>query len=143
MNHVEKKLGQMKNIGWVILIALLGLMGCSKDTTDTLSSDLTGTWEWVHTTGGIAGVNQTPASVGYTYRVTYTKEGHYLQYDKDGKLQYDYLYETSRSTSIMDNKEHNMLTLNASTTFSYEVRNDSLFLNQEAYDGFNVTFVRK
>lgn len=127
-----------------MIVTLLGFMGCSKDTTtETTTDDLIGTWEWVRTTGGVAGINDTPKTLGYTYKVTYTKEGRYLQYDKDNKLVYDYPYSFARNISIIDNLEHNMLVLNSSLDFSFEIRNDSLFLFQEVYDGVNVTFVRK
>jgi hypothetical protein len=132
----------MKSVFCVISVLAI-LMGCTKNTTDITPADLVGTWEWVKTSGGIAGSTQTPQTLGYTYRVTYTKDGRYLQYDKDNKLAYDESYVISRATSMLDNKERDMVTLDASTTFSFEIRNDSLFLYQEAYDGNNVTFVKK
>jgi hypothetical protein len=133
----------MKFVFYVIVFALFGLTGCTKNTDNTTLTDLTGNWEWVKSSGGIAGVVQTPKTLGYTYHVTYTKDGRYLQYDKDGKLAYDESYIVSQATSILDNKERNMVTLDSSTMFSFEIRNDSLFLYQEAYDGINVTFVKK
>lgn len=134
----------MKFVFYVIVLALVGFTGCTKDTSvDTSAADLVGNWEWVKSSGGIAGVIQTPQTLGYTYHVTYTKDGRYLQYDKDGKLAYDEAYVVSRANSILDNKERDMVTLDASTMFSFTIRNDSLFLYQEAYDGINVTFVKK
>ncbi|NWJ50349.1 MAG: hypothetical protein HXX14_05750 [Bacteroidetes bacterium] len=134
----------MKSVFHVIIIALFGIMGCTKTTDEnTASADLIGNWQWVKTSGGIAGTIQTPTTLGYTYMVTYTKEGRFLQYDKDNKLAYDESYVVSRATSILDNKERDMVTLDAATTFSFEIRNDSLFLYQEAYDGSNVTFIKK
>jgi hypothetical protein len=121
----------MKFVFYVIVLALVGFTGCTKDSSvDSSAADLVGNWEWVKSSGGIAGIVQTPKTLGYTYSVTYTKDGRYLQYDKDGKLAYDESYVISQATSILDNKERNMVTLDASTMFSFEIRNDSLFLYQ-------------
>ncbi|NWJ50350.1 MAG: hypothetical protein HXX14_05755 [Bacteroidetes bacterium] len=133
----------MKSIFCVILLALVGIIGCTKTTTVNATTDLVGTWEWVHTTGGVAKVNETPKTLGYTYKVTYTKEGRFLQYDKDNKLISDQSYFTTGGISVLDSQSHNMITLDSTTNFSYAIREDSLILYQEVYQAYIKTFVKK
>ena len=40
--------------------------------TDDLPQALFGTWSWIRSTGGIAGVTQTPQTEGYTRTLTFT-----------------------------------------------------------------------
>lgn len=132
----------MKSVFCVIVVLFI-LMGCTKNTTEITTTDLVGTWEWVKTTGGVAKVNQTSKTLGYTYNVTYTKEGRYLQYDKDNKLVSDQSYFTTNGLSVLDGQSHSMITLDSTTNYSYAIREDSLVLYQEVYQAFIVTFVKK
>ena len=131
----------MKTIFLSLLSVLfLSMGGCQKET---VSNELVGNWEWVSRTGGIAGVHQTPQTLGYTYTGVYTKDGIYEQYDKDNKLVVTYPYKVIKAVSILDGMEHNMIQLNNAMNSSFEIRNDSLFLVQDVFDGFNEVYVRK
>ena len=128
-----------------ILLSLLSVLftsmsGCQKET---VSTELVGNWEWVSRTGGIAGVHQTPQTLGYTYTVVYTKDGIYEQYDKDNKLIVTYPYNIIKAVSMLDGKEHNMIQSNNAMNSSFEIRKDSLFLVQDVFDGFNEVYIRK
>lgn len=134
----------MKSIFYFIVFALVGIIGCSEDTPVVSSTtDLVGTWEWVHTTGGAAKINQTPKSLGYTYNVVYTKDGRFMQYDKDNKLISNQSYYTTGGISVLDSQSHNMIVLDSTTNFSYAIRADSLILYQEIYQAYIMTFVKK
>ena len=124
----------------LLSIFLLSLNGCQKDIVKT---ELVGKWEWVSTTGGIAGIHQTPQTLGYTYTVVYTKDGKYEKYDQNNQLVLTYPFKIIKDVSIFDNKEHTMIQLNNTMNYSFEIKKDSLFLSQEVYDGFNEVFVRK
>lgn len=131
----------MKTIFLSLLsVFMLSWSGCQKDT---VSTELVGNWEWVSRTGGIAGVHQTPQTLGYTYTVVYTKDGIYEQYDQNNQLVVTYPYKVIKAVSMLDNKEHDMIQLNNAMNSSFEIRNDSLFLVQDVVDGFNEVFVRK
>lgn len=131
----------MKTIFLSLLsVFMLSWSGCQKDT---VSTELVGNWEWVSRTGGIAGVHQTPQTLGYTYTVVYTKDGIYEQYDQNNQLVVTYPYKVIKAVSMLDNKEHDMIQLNNAMNSSFEIRKDSLFLVQDVADGFNEVFVRK
>ena len=124
----------------LLSVFMLSWSGCQKETLD---SELFGNWEWVSRTGGIAGVHQTPQTLGYTYTVVYTKDGIYEQYDQNNQLVVTYPYKIIKAVSMLDGKEHDMIQLNNAMNSSFEIRNDSLFLVQDVVDGFNEVFVRK
>ena len=99
----------------ILSVFFLSFSGCQKGQKETLNTGLVGTWEWVSTTGGIAGIHQTPQTLGYTYYVEYTKDWKYGKYDQNNHLVLIYPYAITKAISFMDNKEHNMIQLNNST----------------------------
>jgi hypothetical protein len=62
----------------VILLALLAT-ACSKPEMHMLE----GTWQWTHTTGGIAGDNYTPESEGFNAEIVF--KGNKFTFYKDGE----------------------------------------------------------
>lgn len=47
--------------------------------------DIYGEWEWIQTTGGIAGVEKTPGTEGYSARLIFSKNGDF-KYLKNGSI---------------------------------------------------------
>jgi hypothetical protein len=81
--------------------------------------------------------------LGYTYTVEYTNDGKYKKYDQHNHLVLTYPYSLLKAVSIYDNKEHDMIQLNNSEKWSFEIRKDSLFLVEENTFWFQEVFVRK
>lgn len=119
---------------------MISFAGCQKENVNT---GLVGKWEWVSTSGGIAGIHQTPQTLGYTYTIAFTKEGQYELYDKNNLLVSSSPYTIVNAVSIFDNKEHSMIQSDNLMRSSFEIRKDSLFLSQEVVDGFDQIFIRK
>ena len=49
----------MKQILTIILIGFM-ILGCSKENDDNLKTNLIGNWNWVSSSGGLAGTTETP-----------------------------------------------------------------------------------
>ncbi|MDP4290725.1 MAG: hypothetical protein Q8908_06560 [Bacteroidota bacterium] len=126
----------------ILSIFLSFFWGCQKENAEhSMNTGLVGRWEWVSTTGGLAGVHQTPQTLGYTYWVEFTKDSLYRVYDKNRILVSSNPYSLFKEISIFDNKEHEMIKADNLIRSSFVVRNDTLFLRQEVMDGFDEVFV--
>lgn len=59
-------------------ILTLFIYSCSKPVKNESGPDLSGSWQWVNTMGGIANqVNETPASTGKNVQLTITADNQY------------------------------------------------------------------
>lgn len=56
----------------IFLIVLIGLISCKKDREEPSRVALAGKWQWVRSTGGIAGATSTPASTGFNMTFEFT-----------------------------------------------------------------------
>lgn len=68
----------------ILIFSLLTTLsnGCIRETSPVspASSGIYGTWQWVKSTGGIAGTEQTPGTTGYTVVLVFTADGTYKYY---------------------------------------------------------------
>ena len=72
----------MKRFMTVLAVGLA--CGCSS-ATDPISQQLEGDWDWVESSGGIAGMTHTPASTGETMRLSFSATG-IVELVRDGVL---------------------------------------------------------
>jgi len=130
----------IKLITFVILV--LGFSSCSISGSDTNESKIVGQWEWIRSTGGIAGQVLTPDSAGvpgrhfnfnsdYTFSFfradTLVQTGTYSLEEKDENIIIDY------------NTEKEDFSLNQRVKFK---GNDTLILADECYDCYINTYIR-
>lgn len=54
-----------------LLVGLLLVTGCRSASLEPGIDRLAGTWRWIESTGGIAGMKVTPASVNYTAQLRF------------------------------------------------------------------------
>jgi len=146
LNHYNMKRSVMKTLLMIVISALMiSVFGCRKEDVNknNISTRLIGKWEWVSTTGGIAGVHQTPQKLGYTYWIAFTNDSLYQLFDKNNILTSSNQYTVFNDVSIFTSHLHQMMKADNLLRSSFEVRNDSLFINQEAMDGFDAVFIRE
>ena len=55
---------------WVAVVLLIG--GCKSASTDPAENRLSGSYQWIRSSGGIAGRTMTPASENYSVRFTFS-----------------------------------------------------------------------
>lgn len=138
----------------VLLAVCLLFSSCRKDISlpDPSLSKLFGNWEWVQTSGGFAGEIITPQSGGDTWSVEFNSNGIFKHY-KNGKKVDKQKYTLSAGTSMLTNATAWFINYeNASIldktgphlpqTFRFGGQ-DSLFISDEAFDGYNYVYVRK
>jgi len=128
---------------WAVLTAaVLFCPGCKKTDTSPFSM-LYHQWEWVQSSGGIAGVVQTPQSEGYTQTIDFDENGFFTVYQNNA-VAISGTYTIIRAESILDNQEHDMIVFDNSLLESAitQLNGDTLILREEAFDGFTHTYRR-
>lgn len=108
------------------------MISCSKEESSKENTELQGYWEWVSSTGGIAGITLTPES-------TKTRKSIYIGNDfisfyEGGRQRVD-TFVIQNKKSIYNHKEVPMLVFE-NYHKSFEVKGDILELRDEVYDGF-------
>lgn len=123
---------------FVLLISLF--YACADDTS--VPNDLVGKWNWISSSGGIAGTTYTPGSTGETIVLEFTSDSVYKQYRND-LLIVNCEFSIIQAESIYNHKITDMIDCDGSLrrSFSFTASGD-LILADEAYDGFTSQYER-
>jgi len=122
---------------YVLFFITIFLLGCSNDdngnTPDT-AQQLIGNWVWVQSTGGIAGVTNTPESTGNNRRIeiTSTLVSNFL----NGELQSESAYAITTEESMILEGTYEMLVYENDFKQSIVLNGNVLFLYDECNDCF-------
>lgn len=132
----------------------LVLSACKKDNTtpnDTANTTLQGEWLWIKTSGGFAGILETPDNANYSKRLIFDKTN--VEFIKDGKSQGKMNYTIASEKSFIFNATKDFLTFSKNQCASCETMDkvvmdiaktkDSLFLTEDLNDGFDYVYVKK
>ena len=135
----------------LFIFALLSLIisSCTKDkTVDTKSyvdvpTNLIGTWNWQHSSGGYAGVTITPETTGEVRIIKFDTDNNFKYY-VNGVLKTESKFHIEKSVSIYGNEIALILITNTlpsrqSLQFS---ASDTLTLSEEVFDGFGHQYIR-
>ena len=120
-----------------IFIALLLLLSCDND--DSTQKSLNGKWNWVTSTGGIAGRTTTPASENKTIVLEFHNST--LKKYENGSLISENTFSVETRESIMGGKRK-MIVIQDSHTQTFEIVGDKLYLSDECYDCFQSEYDR-
>ena len=97
----------LKLIWAVAILSVLFFLGCKKSESSEYSQ-LYHLWEWIQSSGGIAGVVRTPASEGYTQSMDFEENGSYTIY-RNNLVFSSGTYTITRAVSMLDNVEYDMI----------------------------------
>lgn len=124
----------------LFFLLIVGLSAC-ESSEPVKSNDITGTWEWVRTTGGFAGVDLKPEN-GEKRILTLNRDLTYKSLHNDSLVS-EGKYTLSKGTSYLLNKEVEFVKIGQSMEAFYEIKGDQLYLNEDVNDGFNYTYKKK
>jgi hypothetical protein len=134
-----------------IIISLISATSCRKSVLEnptTNHSSIHGNWQWVQSSGGIAGQTTTPFTEGREATLQFNQNG--TCFFVTGNKSDQFEYSLSDGQTIYSEKQAHLITYKAidnKTTHviqSYQFRgNDTLFLNDECHDCFGHIYVRK
>jgi hypothetical protein len=115
-------------------------MGCEAENANLA---IVGNWKWVQSKGGIAGLTIKPSEADQREMIFDSKGNFSLI--KSVKITISAPYELKNAKSITSTELVPMIVFPNGDTMnmSYTIKNDSLFLFEEVYDGFGHTYVRK
>jgi hypothetical protein len=123
-----------------LMLFIIPLMSCTTDKIIVENSSIIEKWNWIESTGGIAGITQTPQSTGKTIQleITKTKVIKYI----NGKFDSELNYTIKSGTSIFGGIR-NLIVYENDFRQSFEVTNNHLLLNDECYDCFENKYIRE
>ena len=142
-----------KKIIFFIYIILLLFTSCRKDISlpNQELEKLFGTWEWISSSGGFAGITTSHDSVGNTKTIEFTKKGIYKSY-KNGDLIEKRKFTIKKGSSIYTSDDANLIIYkenlnknknhNPNEMIRY-LENDTLILYEECYDCYSNLYIRK
>lgn len=131
---------------WIAGLAIVLFAGCHssghpKDPDAVGTSDILGSWAWVESTGGIAGITKTPQSSGESWTIEFRKDGTYREVRNGQETTGTYGIE--KRASIFDHEMRPAIVIQGrADQIPGRTGKDRLTLSDNVYDGFNNTFVR-
>jgi len=135
----------MKSYVLILFSLVMILVSCSKEniTSTEAASGLTGEWNWIDSSGGIAGITYTPKSTGEIRRVEFDTNGVFRLYINN-VLSTESEYHLVKSRSIYS-QDSALLIVRKSSSIpqSFIIRSrDTLILMDECFDCFEHLYTR-
>lgn len=132
----------MKKLTFLLLISMFFVVSCKKEEA-LPNNSLAGTWQWVSSTGGIAGKTYTPASEGYERSLSFTHDLKYANL-KNSISQKSGTFEIIKAKSIYKTELIDFIKYDDGTMSAIiSQTSEELILADNNYDGFTETFKRK
>jgi hypothetical protein len=132
----------MKKLTFLLIIGSFLAFSCTKEEVTANGSTITGEWQWIMSTGGIAGTTITPASAGYKRKLVLSSDFKYYRYKND-VLEKSGTFEIVKAQSIYKVELVDFIKYDDDTMSVIEsVTTDKLLLADNFYDGFGETFKR-
>jgi len=129
----------MKKIILVYMLSTLLIVSCEEDT---LPDGLIGKWEWISSSGGIAGITETPESTGNNIEIVFTANSTFMMYRNDSLI-VERKYDIIEAKSILNHKLTKMISFDDDQfRKSFLVTPEELYLADEVYDGFTYRYKR-
>jgi hypothetical protein len=127
-----------------ILLSLLAVLifSCGKINTPNAEAEkIFGTWRFVYSSGGLWGGGNASFDATDTYEY---KENGTFSHRKDEQLIDQMNFSLQLGTSITSQTDQLMIHYGAGGyRQSFQIQNDTLFLSDEVYDGFQYVFVKQ
>jgi hypothetical protein len=133
-------MNSMKNIILCGLVALF-IVSCGKINTPNADAEMIfGTWRFVYSSGGFSGAGNSSYDATDTYEY---KENGTFSHRKDGQLIGQISFSLQLGPSIYSQTEQLLVNYGGGTNKqSFQISNDTLFLSDEVFDGFQYIFVK-
>jgi hypothetical protein len=126
---------------WLFILLSASFISCTKDDDGAVFRRIQGQWEWVESSGGIAGTTLTPESTGKQVTIEFSN-GTYRRV-VNGDLEMVMAYHIEKGQSIMGEEDAYLLIYENEYKQSIYFNDNRLVLSDECYDCFQNEYVRK
>jgi hypothetical protein len=132
----------MKKLTFLLIVSTSLAFSCQKEEA-LPNNSLAGVWQWVSSTGGIAGKTLTPTSEGYERNLTLTYDLKYFN-SKNSITQKSGKFEIIKAKSIYKTELVDFIKYDDGTmSVIINQTSSELVLADNNYDGFTDTYKRK
>lgn len=125
---------------YAMLFCTLATACHPEDAPLPVDDALTGTWQWLSSSGGIAGTTHTPQNTHKEITIIITPAKQFITYENGKKIR-ESGYTISRSKSIYTGEEADILESDF-MRWSFKVQNNQLYLSDEYADGYSHEYKR-
>lgn len=139
-----------KFLVFISCLAVLICFGCSapsekdrstfKNDIEKLQSEIIGKWQWVETTGGLAGKKLNPSTEGYTKEIHFYKNKTYEIY-KNNILEEKGSYKIINKKAITGRTEY-IIQYSKGLDDIVRITDDRMNLAENVYDGFSESYCK-
>jgi hypothetical protein len=138
----SKEILKMRSLLIYILIPMLAiLVGCKKIATPTEESKaIFGSWQYKSSDGGFSGGGSSEFNLENW--IEFTEKGVFRVY-KGSKKENQKRFKIEWKKSIYDAELRTAIVYRDGSYETYQVVNDTLYISDEAYDGYTYKYVRK
>ena len=137
-----KTINYLKGIGLLFLLTVI--VSCSVENSNVVvDKNLIGTWNWISSSGGIAGTTNTPASTEKNIALKFTSDNKYFYYT-NGVISSEGTYKFSTQKSIVDGTFKKSIVFSAGGEMIIDkIDNTNLYLSDNYYDGCGSSYIRE
>jgi|TARA_R110002049_G_scaffold28213_4_gene97155 PKD repeat protein len=129
----------MRNIIILIIIGLT-ILSCSKNDDET-STDLTGKWNWIVSSGGIAGTTETPQTNGENRKLEISTDS--IKSYLNGILNFKTKYTIETRESIIFNETREMIIQENGFRQIFDFSGNKLILTGDCNDCFTSEYIKE
>jgi hypothetical protein len=124
-------------------LVLCSVSSCNKNgSPGPISTQITGSWRWVKSVGGIGGFTLTPQTEGFKQTQVYEADSSFKLYKNDTPL-VSGKFSVTRNYKYSPTENLDLLKINDQTPLAFIIRNDTLYQNDVFIsDGFSSVYVR-
>ncbi len=122
----------------LIFALILAITSCSKDIKTSNGSALNGKWNWVESSGGLAGKTETPATTGKV--ITIEISNGIIKYFENGVQTVSDSFTTKIQNSIRGENKNMIIYKSGRPNQSFELNEKQLILFDECYDCYQSNY---
>lgn len=126
----------------ILAIIIISFSSCRKITTpNEESKKIFGSWTYINNSGGFSGMGGSSRFKSDSW-VQFTERGFFKTFIGSSKVNQK-RFKIEMKESIYDSNQRPALVYFNRTFETYHIFNDTLFINDEAYDGYSYMFIKK